>query len=226
MNDDLYKNPEPVPTASQLAVLPFLAGVNGYLREKGDVQDLRITVHRVMTREGKEYLQQVCAYLRHDDGDWRGRVGRTFAVDTGIIGAAYRSGKIWRTKHFESESALQLALKEDELDPSKIAKSWLAVPFLGPQKQVVLILFADCNEINFFADDTRVRRLVAMSDGFCRLLDWLQKEPFENLRNFPLQHGEPVQGGDGVYSVQEGLSSIRSPRFSALSSFNYEAAVS
>jgi hypothetical protein len=64
-----YGNPEPVPPASQLTVLPFLAAVDGYLRDDGDVPGLRITVHRAMSREGKGYLQQVCAYLREDGGD-------------------------------------------------------------------------------------------------------------------------------------------------------------
>jgi hypothetical protein len=75
---DLYGNPEPVPPASQLAVLPFLAAVDGYLREDEDVPDLRITVHRAMSREGRGYLQQVCAYLRQDGGDWRRKGGPYF----------------------------------------------------------------------------------------------------------------------------------------------------
>jgi hypothetical protein len=221
---DPYGNPEPVPPASQLAVLPFLAAVNGYLSEDKDVPDLRITVHRAMSREGRGYLQQVCAYLRQDGGDWRGKVGRTFAVDTGIIGAAYESGKVWRTKRFKDVRALHAALKKDNVSLDTVAQSWLAVPFLGPQDQVVLILYADCNKLNFFADDGRVRRIVAMSKGFCRLLDWLQKDPFENLRNFPLERGEPVRGIGGLYSFQEALPNIGSPRFSLVPSFNYEAA--
>lgn len=222
MTKNVYDNPEPVPAASQLAVLPFLAGVNGYLREGGEVEGLRVTIHRVMNREGKEYLQQVCAYLKGDSGEWLGKVGRTFAVDTGIMGAAYRSRKVWRTKRFGDESSLNAALKEDGQERAS-AKSWLAVPFSGPQDQIVLILFAECNVINFFADDTTVRRVVAMCKGFCELLDWLQREPFENLRNFTLQRGEPVHGADGVFKVQEPLDTP-APRFSALTSFNFEAA--
>ncbi|UPJ47660.1 hypothetical protein IVB30_30995 [Bradyrhizobium sp. 200] len=221
---DPYGNPEPVPPASQLAVLPFLAAVDGYLREDQDVPDLRITVHRAMSREGRDYLQQVCAYLRKDGGDWRGKVGRTFAVDTGIIGAAYESGQLWRTKRFKDARGLHAALKKDSLSSDTVAQSWLAVPFLGPQDQVVLILYADCNKLNFFADDARVKRIVAMSKGFCRLLDWLQKDPFENLRNFPLQKGDPVKGVGGVYSVQQAVLNIGPPRFSSVPSFNYEAA--
>ena len=71
---DPYGNPEPVPPASQLAVLPFLAAVDGYLREDEDVPDLRITVHRAMSREGRGYLQQVCAYRAG-----RGNLDRTIS---------------------------------------------------------------------------------------------------------------------------------------------------
>lgn len=107
MTENLYAHPEPVPAASQLAVLPFLAAVDGYLRESGDVEGLRITVHRTMSREDDRYLQQLCAYLNQKGGDWKGKVGRTFAVDTGIIGAAYRGRKIWHTKKFASAEGVR-----------------------------------------------------------------------------------------------------------------------
>lgn len=147
-------------------MLPFLAAVDGYLREDGDVPGLRITVQRAMSRKGRGYLQQVCAYLREAGGDWRGKVGRFFAVDTGIIGAAYENGRVWRTKRFQDVDELNEALAKDKILPEAVARSWLAVPFLGPQDQVVLILYADCLQLNFFADDARAKRIVAMSRGF------------------------------------------------------------
>jgi hypothetical protein len=55
-------------------------------------------------------------------------------------------------------------------------------------------------------------------------LDWLQRDPFENLRNFPLEKGAPVRGVGGVYGVQESLDGIKPPKFTAVPSFNYEAA--
>jgi len=132
MSDRLYVHPEPVPPASQLAVLPFLAAIDGYLRESGDVPRLRLTIHRAMSREGDYFLQQVCAYLLESGGDWRGKVGRTFAVDTGIIGAAYGNGQIWRTKSFPDMAALRAALRQDEKtrDPDMVAAVYLAIPFL------------------------------------------------------------------------------------------------
>jgi len=239
MKDKKYlDNPEPVPPATQLAVLPFLAAVDGFLRESRNPPGLRLTVHRTFTRNGETYLQQVCAYLQDRRGQWKQQdkdgvlkvlVGRTFEANFGIIGKAF-DGKIWRTKRLATVAALEKSLRDDGQDPKKVVKSWLAIPFLGPpdvadgKDKVVLILFADCDEFNFFADDERVRHLVAMCDGFCRLFDWLQDEPFENLRNHPLEEGTPVTGDRVAFNVQEPLTGVAPPRFRAIRSFNYEAA--
>src|SRR5262249_48062005 len=160
-----------------------------------------------------------------------GKVGKKFPVDEGIMGAAFGNGRIWRTKSYPSRDKLMpdlersMRLSGDKRDPNKVAVSYLAVPFLGPQNQVVLILYAECNVPNFFADDDRVRRVAAMCRGFCRLFDWLQKDPLSNIRNFPLQKGQPITGSDRtVYEIiQESLGSIEPPRFSEVPSFNYEA---
>jgi len=230
-SDDKQAHPEPVPSASQLAIIPFLAAVDGYLRETHDASGLRLTMHRAVNREGQGYLQQVCGYVKEEGLDWRGKVGRTFPVSEGIMGAAFKSRKIWRTKKFSSIRKLRASLAQDisktkdGRDPATVEVSFLAVPFVGPKNQPVLILYADCKELNFFADDKRVASVAAMSKGFCRLFDMLQEEPFLNLRNFPLRDGEPVKGRPTVYaSVQEAVETIAPPKFKAVPSFNYEAA--
>jgi len=217
----VYQNPEPVPPASQLTVLPFLAAVAGYLNERGDVTGLRITMHRAMSREGDEYLQQVSAYFRKSGPDSQDAVGRFFPVNDRIIGAAYTSGRIWRTRRYDTLEGLRTELRVLETDD--VPCSYLAVPFLGPDEQVVLVLYADCNELNFFADNERIQRIVAMSNGFCVLLDALQKSPFPALRNFPLQKGNPVRGTPGLYRIQEQVD-MPVPRFTEVPSFNFEAA--
>ncbi len=224
-------NPEPVPSASQLAIIPFLAAVDGFLRDGSQVPALRLTMHRAVNREGQLYLQQVCGYITEQGLDWKGKVGRTFEVSAGIMGAAFATKKIWRTKTFESLDKLRSSLKDDIAktgDPTKpedVEISFLALPFLGPEGEPVLILYAACKELNFFADDERVRHVAAMGRGFCRLFDRLQAEPFLNLRNFPLEKGIPVVGVPTVYaSVQEQIEGIDPPQFQSVLSFNYEAA--
>ena len=238
MVDQRYANPEPVPPASQLAVLPFLAAVDGLLRVDGDIPKLRITIHRTMSRDGTVsgerdgYLQQVSAYVQDDHVDSRGKVGRIFPVTEGIVGAAFATGLVWRTKNYPTLEAFRTDLSADmrsvgdQRPVEAVASAYLAIPFLGPQKQVVLILYADCDQLNFFADDRRVHHAAAMCQGFCRLFDWLQQDPFSNLRNFPLQKGDPMTAKTTVYpSVQESVTTVLPPRFKEMRSFNYEAAV-
>ncbi|MGF1628539.1 MAG: hypothetical protein ACFCUT_03645 [Kiloniellaceae bacterium] len=224
------RHPEPVPAASQLAVLPFLAAVDGFLRETGDVPRLRMTVHRAMSREGDGYLQQVCAYIHGQKFDWQDGVGRTFLVDERIIGRAFSDRRIWRTRHYNKRSELEADLVRDmevtgdNRKVEDVGLSYLALPFLGADDQAVLVLYADCHELNFFADDKRIGHIVAMCGGFARLFDSLQTKPFPNLLNFPLDRGNLVTGAQQQYPrVQEPLTSIQCPRFREIRSFNYEA---
>ncbi len=226
------QNPEPVPAASQLAVMPFLAAVDGFLSRNQKVQGMRMTMHRAVDREGQIYLQQICGYVGGDGLDWKGKVGRTFPVSEGIMGAAFKTRSIWRTKNLPSEArvrellAADIKATKDGRDPAKVELSFLAIPFLGPEDEPVLILYAGCGELNFFGSDERVASVAAMGRGFCQMFDWLQNTtPFLNLRNFPLQKGRSVEEMPTVYaSVQESVESISPPKFRSLASFNYEAA--
>lgn len=209
-------NYEHMPAASQLAVLPFLAAVEGYLSEDGTVEGLEVTIHRAMNREGSQYLQQLTEYFPPSPNAKNS--GRVFQVDHGIIGAAYRSKRIYKTRQFATEEQL-LAEIDPNREPGK--RAWCAVPFLGPNESVVLVLYARCNLLNFFSDE-RVTRVVSMAKGFCRLHDYLHDKPFRNLQNFPLDEGEPSIGGGEAYEVQD-VYDIAPPRFEKLSSFNYEA---
>jgi hypothetical protein len=74
------------------------------------------------------------------------------------MGAAFKTRRIWRTKKFPTLKQLRNSLAidientKDGRDPATVEVSFLAVPFLGPQNQPVLVLYADCDELNFFAD--------------------------------------------------------------------------
>lgn len=230
-----YKYPEPVPHATQLAVAPFLAAVEGYLSLSagGKVEGLRITMHRLVNREGQEYLQQISPYFPLNEEDPQSTVGRLFAVTEGVIGEAYASKKMLRTRAFPDEASLHEALRRDmndvgdKRDLSAVRTSYIAVPFLGSSGGVVLILFADCKAPNFFADDDRVAAVVSMCNGFCRLFDSLQDRPFPNLRNFQFPKGTPAMSVRTVYPrLQEQLSDYVPPTFQKVDSFNYEASVS
>jgi hypothetical protein len=186
-----------------------------------------------MNRDGEQYLQQLCAYIKGNAFDWRKDGGRLFPVDEGLIGAAFENPQVWRTKGgYETLEECQRDLRsamdrvEDMRSIDEVALSYLAIPFLGPEEQVVLILYADCNELNFFADDVRIGRVVGMCRGLAVLLDSLESSPFPNLQNFELLPGTKVTAGPNAYSIQETLMSPPPPAFRRVRSFNYEASVS
>src|SRR6266516_3264940 len=225
-----FPHPEPVSVASQLAVLPFVAAVSGLLRPENDDPALRVTMHRLMVREGRGYLQQMCFYLGGAIGPER-HVGRIFHVTEGIMGKAFATRHILRTKHYDviedMVRDLELDMKEtgETRRPTDVGHSYLAVPFLGPHDQAVMILYADTKRFNFFGDDAKIHRIKAMGDGFCRLFDHLQENPFPELRNFPLHAGDPSKAAPTVYRrLQEELD-LPPPRFQKISSFNFEASV-
>jgi hypothetical protein len=223
---DKYIHPEPVPYASQLALLPFLAGVHGYLRADKS-SGLRVAIHRAMTRERKTYLQQVCRDVGQTDVDPDSEVGRLWHVNYRIIGMAFSNAAISRTKQFPDEAALRKELEENwersGETSSRPQLSWLAVPFLGKSGDPVLVLFADSCVFNFFAEDAHVKAVVNMCRGFCQLIDELEDDPFRRIRNFPLQRGKEVEGTRIAYSFQEVLTNWRLPKFERLDSFNYDA---
>lgn len=223
--------PEPVPPASQLTVLPFLSAVHGLLAGDTENANLRITMHRVMSREGQGYLQQTCTYFGLTSYD-QTKVGRMFTVDTGIMGAAFDKSKIQRTRHYQKITDLQADLrqdlkelgKEDEFD--KIPLSYLAVPLLGPGNKAVLILYAECNLLNFFANDNRLSQLTGMCNGFCRLIDWLNTEqPFDTLRNYPLEMEKLAYDRPTVFRRLQESVDLEPPCFKSVTSVNFDVSI-
>jgi hypothetical protein len=227
---NLHKHPEPVPYASQFAVLPFLAAVEGFIKEQTD-SPFRITMHRIATWESQGYFQQLCTYFGTYPKD-QSKVGRMFPVTTGIIGYAFDKKKIARTRKYSSKEALLADLREDMRDnretqePEEMPPAYLAVPFIGAGGEVVMVLFAECKEFNVFADDAVVRTINTMCHAYSNLLDWLQRnEVLPTIQNFPLEKGTPIRHDPTVYRRLQEVLDIAVPKFDLLTAFNYEVAV-
>jgi hypothetical protein len=184
-----------------------------------------------MAREGRGYLQQICTYLGSEKNQQR-HAGRIFPVTTGIMGRAFGTKKIQRTRHYDTLKALRADLKLDLLDAGRtdsvedVPVSYLSVPFLGPSDEVVLTLYAECDSLNFFANDVLVNELTQMCRGFCALLDWLNTEqPFPTLRNYPQEIEKFQKGKNTVFSrLQEGIE-LQPPKFKNVTSLNFDASV-
>jgi hypothetical protein len=226
----MYENPEPVPPVSQLCALPFVATVAGYLNSLPKVGAVRVTLHRVMTRDGAAYLQQICSYAGSTFD--HGLAGRLFPVTEGIIGKAFAERGTFRTKCYETEDLWRTDYRLDRADvgengeePAQ-AKSYLAVPFLNAAGDTaVCILYADVVGLGVFAAGDTLQIILGLSNGFCSLLDDLSKAPLPRIRNYPLPEGKPVTGSKTVYRrLQERVQNVESPRFQSLTSFNFAPA--
>ncbi len=224
------KHPEPVPSATQLMALPFVGAVAGFLEARRPAK-LRVTLHRTMDRDGEQYLQQVCSYMPTEGETWPVNiVGRILDVTSGIIGEAYRTGRIYRTKHYDTNEALMADLAADMKDvgdsrsPDDVAKSYLAVPFVDSKNEAVLVLYADCKSRNFFANDHLVQDVRDMCASFGILLDKLQSDPLPLIRNYPVSKGQPSRGAETVYPRLQEAAAPSSPRLEKMRTFNYESA--
>jgi hypothetical protein len=229
--NDRPNHPEPVPSASQLLVLPFLSAVNGFLSKDAGGARLRITMHRVMSREGYGYLQQICTYLGSGPFD-QTKAGRMFTVDTGIMGAAFDKSRIQRTRYYPDRESLNADLREDLEELGKadefglVPVSYVALPFLGTEGKAVVILYAECDSLNFFADGDRLLTLVEMSRKFCELLDWINREQlFDSIRNYPLRIGELAYDKPTVYRRLQESMELEPPKSATLSSLNFDVSV-
>lgn len=226
----MYEHPEPVPPVSQLCALPFVAAVAGYLSSLPGVGAVRVTLHRVMTRDGHAYLQQVCSYAGSTFD--HGLAGRLFPVTEGIIGRAFAELTTFRTRHYETEKSWRSDYLLDRADVGESgtelphAKSYLAIPFLNADRHAaVCILYADVVGLSIFATGNTLQAILGLSNGYCRLLDELSTAPLPRIRNYPLPPGRPVSSADTGYPrLQEQVSDPEAPRFRSLTSFNFAPA--
>ncbi|WP_158670875.1 hypothetical protein [Bradyrhizobium guangdongense] len=228
---DRPTHPEPVPAASQLLVLPFLSAVHGLLARDSNGAKLRITMHRVMSREGYGYLQQICTYFGSSSFD-QSKAGRMFTVDTGIMGAAFDNSRIQRTRYYTTREALDADLRQDleelgkESEFGQVPVSYVAIPFVGIEGKAVIILYADCDSLNFFAADDRLITLIDMCSKFCDLLDWINYEqPFELIRNYPLKIGALPYDRPTVFRRLQETVTMDPPKSKSLSSLNFDVSV-
>ncbi|MGD1923180.1 MAG: hypothetical protein ACFB03_03185 [Paracoccaceae bacterium] len=221
--------PEPVPTGTQLVVLPFLAAVEGLITSCAEGDAVRVTMHRIMAREQHRYIQQICEYLGQGFDRSLQSAGRLFPQQTGLMGKAIEDQKVFRTKPYESLDTLKNDLKADLTDTGssksveQSAVSFLSVPFVGADGQTVLVLYVDSYRFNHFADDTLVENTINMCRGFCRMLDWLTEDkPLENLRNFLTPEKDFKPGKPTAFDRLQFSFPSEVPKFKSLRSFNFE----
>jgi len=231
---------EQVPRGSQVIVSPFLAAVAGYLHCQEGVKTYRLTMHRVISRAGKNQLQQLVNYVAWNDKFEKGE-GRIFAVDEGIIGGAFREKKVMRTRKFKKISDLEDALNKENytLDESKATKkiiktaaSYLAIPFTCDKserddkddRRICLILYAE-SDFNIFANDEVVSTILKMCKTYCKQIDAIANVDSFGIQNFApnLANSTDSAGGGRMFDFQEHLNKVTLPNFKSIEEgFNFE----
>ena len=220
--------PEPVPAASQLTALPFAAAVAGHIENHHKPSFLRVVMHRVMSRDGAGYIQQVSPYLGSPQYE-PARAGRILPVTTGVIGNAMKTKSVVRTRHYADVRKLLADLKADMKSTNDtrsiddVAKSYLAIPMLSARDEVITILYADTHTPNVFAKDALVDDILGMCCGFCALIDHLSEHPLSQIKNYPMEPGVPVTDDPTVYPRLQEVLKRPVPHYQALRSFNFEA---
>lgn len=238
MKQEMPKFPEPVPELTQLLSMTFVSAVTGYLTTHKAKSPFRMTLHRSVERAGIGWLQQISPYAERLCGasnEYRTEIrthgeGRFFPVDSGIMGMAYQTKAIWRTRFYKDHALLEeeliaarTRLREAPSLVNAPARSWFAIPFVTKTGPVALVLFGESNEQNFFADDALVNSVIGMSIGFAALIDSLEMTPLRRTRNFPIMQAEPAEGGVGSYKEVHEQLVQKAPQLAIASSFNFEA---
>jgi hypothetical protein len=119
---------------------------------------LRITIHTPIDHNRK--LEQLLDYVGDDQK--RQTAGRTFPVQSGIIGKAFRSKQalVAKRKNSDSRKYVEELVEEWGYTPEDAAQrdmssmTWMAVPLEGKDGSIDGIVYLDATDAEFF-DDTK-----------------------------------------------------------------------
>ncbi len=117
-----------------------------------------------------ESLEQVTEYI--GDRPKRGRIGRRFPANSGIIGMAYRENDVFIGRRVNDDYELYVRElitdwnyteeRARHLNPGVM--EWIAVPFYNhDQGKVEAVLYADANERGFFTPERQELILAAVN---------------------------------------------------------------
>lgn len=189
---------EYLPPAIELVSNSFCAGIAGFLESLSPPpQNLRVTLHRVITIGNEEILQQTCDYVGNSDDAERVRntAARTFPLYNATIGLAFQSQKIVVTASNAQGDELSNLMKDLNLNEasrkmSLDVKSVIAIPFTCPYlssseaKKVFAILFIDSYTQGIFNDEI-ILRLTNMVQKFINEMMKISTKKLDRISNYP-----------------------------------------
>jgi hypothetical protein len=194
--DRAHWRKEYLPPAIELVANSFCAGIAGFLESlEQKPQDLRVTLHRVITIGNEEILQQSCDYVGNSNAQRvANTAGRTFPVYIGTIGLAYQSQKIVVSDGKISGKELSVEMKKLNLSEasrtmSTRVDSLIAIPFTCPlptsdeNKKVFAILYVDSYTEDVFKVDV-ILKLNNMIQKFIDEMIKISSKKLERISNY------------------------------------------
>jgi len=199
---------EYLPTATEIIASAFCSAIAGYLSSgPSAVQDLRVTLHRVVTIGDEEVMQQACEYAGNSSPErMLNTAGRTFPPIHATIGLSYSTKKIVVSQSAANKEELatsmtQLNLNQASRSMSKNVQSLLAIPLLCPDsaetggERVFCMLYADSFSKAWFSSDV-IAVLVDMCKTFLREIERLSSRKIDRMSNYTYQAPTTSQGGE------------------------------
>lgn len=156
----------------------------------------RITLHRTLSLNDDELLQQACDYVGRGLSEASATAGRTIEATALTIGAAYRTRRIVRTREGVAISKINADMQKLRL--KSVARKMrddvsfvFAMPIIQPDDKhfspgpVAAVLYLDSRDTDFWLNDEEVGDLALIVQEAVRALDGAEGAALGRVRNFP-----------------------------------------
>lgn len=208
----------PGPTA--LLATTICGSVAGAIsRMRPDAAHFRVTLHRTLSLNDDDLLQQACDYVGKGLVEASATAGRTIDATLLTIGAAYRTRKIVRTPRGITRAEIRAGMETLSLgsaarrmqdDVSFI----LAIPVIQPEERhyapgpVAAVLYFDSRDDGCWLDDAEVAALAMIVEGAVRAIDAAEGALLGRVRDFPMgpvrfspRHAADINTGTGALEI-------------------------
>jgi hypothetical protein len=226
----------PGPTAFMATTL--CGSVAGAIsRMRPNAEHFRITLHRTLSLNGEDLLQQACDYVGVGLSESSATAGRTMIASALTIGAAYRTRQIVRTPRQTSSEKIKAGM--EHLDLRAVARRMkqdvsfvFAMPIVQPEARhfapspVAAVLYFDSRDSGFWLDNAEIAELSLIVQGAIRAIDASEGAGLGRIRNFaferlcfePTSDPEPQVGIDAL----EIVSAVKPPSTTDEFVLNYD----
>jgi hypothetical protein len=196
-NDDRREwRKEYLPGPTALLATTISGSIAGAItRLRPNAKHYRITLHRTISLNGDELLQQACDYVGKGLIEASATAGRTMKASALTIGAAYQTRKIVRTPRGMTQEAIEKGMEQLQL--ASVARKMqqdvsfvLAIPVIQPDEKhyapspVAAVLYLDSRDVDFWLNDSEIEELAMIVEGAVGAIDAAEGGALGRVRNF------------------------------------------